>query len=261
MIGEIHPIRAFSDNYIWIFEGKDKSACVVDPGDAQPVIAYLEENALRLTHILVTHHHPDHTGGVGQLSQLFDPLVYGPGQSPFKGTTHPLRDGDKISVLGVEFDILEVPGHTLDHIAYFARRGDVDERPLVFCGDTLFAGGCGRIFEGNPDMMYRSLMRLAALPAQTRVYCTHEYTISNLRFAAAADAGNKLLAERAKAAGALREKDSPTVPSTIQLELQTNPFLRCEKAELASAAAQHAGSAPGGPAAVFAALRKWKDNF
>jgi hydroxyacylglutathione hydrolase len=258
---QINPIPAFTDNYIWIFTDGDGKACVVDPGDASAVTTYLDLHNLTLSHILLTHHHPDHTGGVKALAKNFDLEVIGPANSPFGSIDTTVSEGQQVNVLGFQFDVLEVPGHTLDHIAYYCDSAPGEAGPLVFCGDTLFAAGCGRIFEGNPAMMYESLQKLADLPATTRVFCTHEYTLANLRFANAADPDNPDLQLRTQDAMATREKNQPTLPSNIGLELATNPFLRCSHDDLVRSAAAQVGSATEDPVEVFAALRSWKDNF
>ncbi len=256
-----HPVPAFSDNYIWLLHAGQGEAIVVDPGDAAPVMRALTQRALRLRGILVTHHHPDHVGGVDALLCEFGPLpVYGPRNSPATCIDQPLDDGDSIEVLGYEAQVLAVPGHTLDHIAYFIT-ASAESPPLLFCGDTLFAGGCGRVFEGNPLMMYASLARLAELPGETRVYCAHEYTLSNLRFARAVEPDNLALRNRQQADEARRERGEPTVPSTITLELETNPFLRCAVAGVRNSAMTRCGTELGSPGEVFAEIRSWKDTF
>jgi len=260
-IEQIHPIPAFSDNYIWVFSNREGKACVVDPGDADAVTAYLEQNNLTLSHILLTHHHPDHTGGVKALVRRFDLQVIGPANSPFSAIDTAVTEGHRLTVLDLQFEVLEVPGHTLDHIAYYCDNAPDGSDPLVFCGDTMFAAGCGRIFEGDPPMMYRSLQKLAALPAATRVFCTHEYTLANLQFANAADPDNQELQQRTITATEIRERNQPTLPSDIGLELATNPFLRCAQEPLIRNVATQSGSHVTDPVEVFAALRRWKDNF
>ena len=253
----IHAVPAFSDNYIWLLENNDGSALVVDPGDATPVEQALQSRGLSLSEILVTHHHFDHVGGVDRLKAAHDCHVWGPDNPSVTSIDVVLRDGDHLSVGDFEFEIIAVPGHTLDHIAYY----QAGENPVLFCGDTLFAGGCGRIFEGNPPMMHQSLSRLAVLPASTAVYCAHEYTLANLAFARAADPGNETLMQRERDARALRAANTPTVPSTIGLERATNPFLRSHEPGLRAGLAD-AGRAPGGDdVETFAQLRAWKDNF
>jgi hydroxyacylglutathione hydrolase len=253
----IDPIPAFQDNYIWTLARAGR-AIVVDPGDAAPVLRTLRERDLTLDAIVVTHHHADHVGGVAQLLQAWSVPVHGPARTPYDGVTNPLADGDRVSLLGYPFQVLAVPGHTLDHIAYWS-----PELGVLFCGDTLFAAGCGRLFEGSPAQMHASLSRLAALPPQTRVYCTHEYTLSNLRFARAVEPGNLALQQRQESCIGQRERGEPTLPSTVGVERETNPFLRCAQDSVRAAAQAHAGSAaaPGDAVAVFAAIRSWKDRF
>lgn len=254
----IEPIKAFNDNYIWLlYDPGTREAVVVDPGDATPVLRALEDKQLNLTGILITHHHFDHVGGLEALCRHHDPRVYGPHNPAITGIHQRLGSGDTISILGVDFDTLEVPGHTLDHIAYF-HSADI---PLLFCGDTLFAGGCGRVFEGTPSMMHSSLQQLATLPPATRVFCAHEYTLANLAFAAAVEPDNEALVQRITEARATRNRDEPTVPSELVLELATNPFLRCDRPELI-ASLQSQGRLTGKtPPEVFATVRGWKDDF
>lgn len=263
MIDRIHPVPAFTDNYIWTLVDQERRlAVVVDPGDAAPVEDFLSSQGLTLSQILITHHHPDHTGGLPQLITNHAPQVVGPDNARIKGITDVVREGDSVDVLGVQFSVIEVPGHTLDHIAFFAEHTPEQQAaPILFCGDTLFAAGCGRLFEGSPEQMYRSLGKLSQLPADTRVYCTHEYTLANLKFAAAADPDNPDLAERITSETRKREQDKPTLPSTIALELATNPFLRCSDGEVRQRVRQHQGDSSDDPVATFSALRQWKDNF
>ena len=258
----IEPVPAFSDNYIWLLHCGGDDALLVDPGDAAPARDALAARGLRLSGILLTHHHPDHTGGVQALREAFPGItVHGPRGSPAAACiTQPLADGDSIMVLGRDARVLAIPGHTLDHIAYHLPATPT-EAGLLFCGDTLFAGGCGRVFEGDPPMMHASLSRLASLPAQTRVFCAHEYTLSNLRFARAVEPGNAELRAREARDIASRERGEPTVPSTIGLELATNPFLRCAEATVQAAARDRASRELPDAAAVFAEVRAWKDVF
>lgn len=251
----IEPIRAFSDNYIWLFyQPGSNSACVVDPGDAVPVEAALQEKGLSLEAILVTHHHADHIGGIENLLRSRNVPVYGPGS--IAQVTHPLGDGDRLQVENTQFEIIAVPGHTLDHIAYAA-----PDEPLIFCGDTLFAGGCGRLFEGTPEQMWQSLQRIRQLPAATRVYCAHEYTQANLRFARNVEPDNEELANRTLQVAAQRNADQATVPSLLDDELATNPFMRADQDGIRRAAEKHAGQTLGNAAEVFRVIRQWKDNF
>ncbi|HYA66561.1 MAG TPA: hydroxyacylglutathione hydrolase [Burkholderiaceae bacterium] len=252
---QISPIAAFRDNYIWLLERGDH-AVVVDPGDAEPVQRILDQGSRKLEAILLTHHHPDHVGGVAELAAAHVPQVFGPATSPFAGINVRLRQGDRVRVLGVEFSVLEVPGHTLDHIAYWC-----PELEVLFCGDTLFACGCGRLFEGTAAQMFDSLNKLARLPDRTRVYCAHEYTTANIRFALAVEPENPDLVQRSVDCANARNRGEPTVPSTLELEKATNPFLRCAQTTVREALVRRRpGSAQDG-AALFAALRAWKDVF
>jgi hydroxyacylglutathione hydrolase len=251
----IEPIPAFADNYFWLF-ARGGDAAVVDPGDPDPVLQRLRQRRLRLTDILVTHHHGDHVGGVTALVDATGARVWGPGREPIPSRDVALAGGERIEVLGIDFEIIDVPGHTLGHIAYHA-----PQRRWLFCGDTLFGAGCGRLFEGTAEQMNASLGRLAALPAATLVYCAHEYTLSNLRFALAVEPDNRALLDRQRACAALRRRGEPTLPSTIEEERATNPFLRCDVPGVRRAAAAHCGTEPATASEVFAVLRKWKNAF
>jgi hydroxyacylglutathione hydrolase len=253
-------VPAFSDNYLWLIHDGSK-AVAVDPGDAGPIMAALDAHKLSLTAILLTHHHPDHVGGVeALLRHVNDPNfpVYGPSREEIAGVTVRLNEGDKVEIGApqLSFDVLDVPGHTSGHIAYVER-----EQGWLFCGDTLFACGCGRLFEGTPAQMTDSLAKLAALPPETLVYCAHEYTVGNVRFALAAEPGNRALQARLAAEEEKRAQNKPTVPSTIGLEKQTNPFLRCAEPEILRGL-QAGGRIDGSdPVAALAALREWKNGF
>lgn len=257
----ITPIPAFTDNYIWALHNAEGQVYVVDPGDATPVRAWLSANRMTLTGILITHHHADHTGGIDGLLAETPVPVYGPAGGHIKQLDHTLQEGDQVTVLGHVFDVMETPGHTLDHIVYFHPGADDDSSPpLLFCGDTLFAGGCGRIFEGNPVMMYNSLQRLAALPAATRVFCAHEYTLANLAFAVSAEPDNRDLVQRQAAEREKRNQQRPTLPSTILLEQRTNPFLRCHSPGLQATVQQHVSQKMDMGVELFTALRRLKDQ-
>lgn len=259
MISLIHPILAFEDNYIWVFTDQSgKFACVVDPGDAAPVEDYLEIHGLILKEIIITHHHQDHVGGLPKLIAHYSPRVSGPSGSKTIGINNPVSEGESITVFETDFSVIEVPGHTLDHIAYFSSNSS---SPILFCGDTLFAAGCGRLFEGSPAMMVNSLAKLAALPPETAVYCTHEYTLANLRFALAAEPQNIQIKDRVDDEQSKRDKNLPTLPSTIDIELSTNPFLRCDRPELQNNIAKQMNVSVGNTLDTFANLRRWKDNF
>ena len=262
-------LPAFSDNYIWMLHD-GRQALVVDPGDAAPVLQALDAQGLTLAAILVTHHHSDHVDGVAGLRQRLTGLVYGPAHETIPGPFEPLDDGARITVLGLDFEVIDVPGHTAGHIAYFANfhaaaalaplHQDEDNRPILFCGDTLFSAGCGRLFEGTPAQMHHSLSRLAALPGPTRVCCGHEYTESNLRFAAAVEPDNAEITAAITHCRSLRAQGLPTLPSTIAHELAINPFMRCDVAGVIRATSALGAATPGG-AAVLGALREWKNNF
>jgi hydroxyacylglutathione hydrolase len=253
----LSALPAFADNYIWMLHDGTQ-AVVVDPGDAAPVVQALDTQGLQLAGILVTHHHADHVGGVDALRPRLRGRVWGPARERIPAPFVPLHDGDTLDVLGLRFRVLDVPGHTAGHIAYVQE--GATEAPLLFCGDTLFSAGCGRLFEGTPAQMHTSLSRLAALPADTRVCCTHEYTLSNLRFAAAVEPGNAQRAAHEAHCQALRGQGQSTLPSRIGLERQINPFLRCtEPAVIAAARAQGADGEDA--VTVLAALREWKNRY
>lgn len=260
-MGTIIPLAAFSDNYVWAIRAGDR-VVVVDPGDDEPVAGYLARERATLAAILVTHHHPDHTGGIADLLRERSVPVIGPGREAIPGRTLAVGGGDRVDVpgIGLPLEVLDVPGHTSGHIAFVGRDAGWGS-PVLFCGDTLFAAGCGRLFEGTADQMWASLSALAALPAETRVFCAHEYTLANLRFASAVEPANPAIAERAARERAKRERGLPTLPSILAEELATNPFLRCACPEVAASAAHRAGVPPEDAVAVFAALRAWKNAF
>ncbi|OIN07671.1 hydroxyacylglutathione hydrolase [Oceanisphaera psychrotolerans] len=262
----ISPIPAFQDNYIWLITNNNH-AVVVDPGTAAPVERVLAERQLTLDAILITHHHHDHTGGVeALLARWPQARVYAPAAEPMPAANGiALHDGDKVSLpeLALEIEVMAVPGHTLGHIAYYAAAQDqaAPGLPLLFCGDTLFSGGCGRLFEGTPAQMHHSLGRLARLPDQTRVYCTHEYTQSNLAFCHAVEPNNPELKKYLQNVAKLRQQGVPTLPSSIGLEKAVNVFLRAHLAGVRAAAQMHQGAELNEDIEVFAALRRWKDDF
>ncbi len=253
---QITPIPAFQDNYIWLLSRSGStSVAVVDPGDAAPVQRVLEQQGLVLGGILITHHHRDHTGGIADLLRVWPGCrVYGPG-GRIPGITNPMGEGDRMTLedLDCELTVLSVPGHTADHIAYLGEGA-------LFCGDTLFAAGCGRVFDGTFEQLADSLRRIAALPPRTRVYCAHEYTLDNLGFADWVEPESNALRDRRQADEQRRSAGEPTVPSELSLELATNPFLRTERPEVIAAAQRYAGRQLNGHAEVFRALRQWKDR-
>lgn len=252
---EIIPVPAFQDNYIWTLRsGHD--AVVVDPGEAAPVRAWLAAAGCRLRAILLTHHHMDHVGGVPELLAEAPVPVYGPATPAIAGLDHPVREGDGLALPGFELElaVLEVPGHTASHLAYLGP-------DFVFCGDTLFSAGCGRIFDGTAAQLHASLVRLAALPPETRVFCTHEYTLSNLAFSRAVEPVNPERDRWREECEAMRASDLPTLPTSIARERAINPFLRLDSPGVQASLTTHAGARPVGPLQAFTALRAWKDAF
>ena len=252
---KIIPVQALNDNYIWTLV-KDGNAAVVDPGEAAPVLDYLHNHQLTLTAILNTHHHADHVGGNSALLEHFKVPVYGPHEERIPTVSRHLREGEKFALdgIGIELSVIEVPAHTRSHIAFYGA-------DMLFCGDTLFAGGCGRIFEGTPAHMHAALGKLMALPDHTRVYCGHEYTLANLRFARAAEPGNPLVTAWEQQAAAQRERNEVTLPSTIGREKGANPFVRCDQPGVVATASQHAGRTLTEVVEVLAEIRLWKNNF
>lgn len=252
---EVVPLRAFSDNYIWTIRDAGHAA-VVDPGDAAPVIDYLTREKLTLVAILNTHHHADHVGGNAALLAITRVPVFGPHDDRIPEVTERVADGQRFMLphFNIEMETLEIPGHTRSHIAFHGGG-------MLFCGDTLFAAGCGRLFEGTPRQMHDSLTRLAQLPDDTRVYCGHEYTLANIKFARAAEPGNGRLLELEQQVQALREQDQPTLPSTIAQEKATNPFLRVTEPAVMLSASTRAARKLSDPVSVLAEIRDWKNSF
>jgi hydroxyacylglutathione hydrolase len=256
---ELTAVPAFDDNYLWLVHGlaDPTRVAAVDPGDAAAIESALASRGLSLEAILVTHHHRDHVGGVEALLDRHPGIpVFGPAGEEIPGRSVALTGGEKVSLtaLGLEFVVLAVPGHTRGHIAYYGHG-------TLFCGDTLFSGGCGRLFEGTAAQMLHSLDRLASLPGDTRVCCAHEYTASNLAFAAAVEPANEPLLRRREDVAALRAAGRPTLPSTLKAERTFNPFLRVREPTVRHAAETRAGAPLADPVAVFAAIRTWKDGF
>ena len=250
----VDGVAAFQDNYIWLARVPSESRCLaVDPGQAGPVLDYLHRNGFTLGAILITHHHPDHTGGIATLLSHFDVPVYGPAREPIPHRNQPVSEGETVRTCGLEFSVMETPGHTLGHVVYSGQG-------VAFTGDTLFTAGCGRLFEGTPEQMLQSLKRIAALPDTTWVYCAHEYTLDNLRFAQIVEPDNPNIRARVGREQARRQRGEATVPAPLTVERDTNPFLRTHVPEVIQAAERHAGRSLSGEAEVFAVLRSWKDE-
>ena len=259
---QVVPVAAFKDNYVWTLRNASHAA-VVDPGEARPVLDYLKREGLTLAAILATHHHPDHVGGIAELVAMKKVPVFGPKGEPIPELTHPVGQGDEVVIPELKdaatapapsFDVLDIPGHTRAHVAYYGLES-------LFCGDTLFACGCGRVFEGTAQQMLDSLTKLAALPDATRVYCGHEYTLANIKFARTVDPGNSVLAAREDKVAKLRAAGLPTLPSTLGEERATNPFLRCAEPVVIESANKYLGARMADPVRVFAAIREWKNRF
>lgn len=252
---QIEPIKAFEDNFIWALR-QDGQLAIVDPGEAGPVLRFLETSGDRLCAILVTHRHGDHIGGIAEIVARHPVPVFGPSREAAEVVTQPLRDGATVSIpeLGAEFTVIDVPGHTLGHIAFYSDG-------VLFCGDTLFGAGCGRVFEGTMAQMQASLARLAALPPETLVYCAHEYTQSCLRFAHTVEPDNAAIDARSAKVDKLIGAGRPSVPSTLAEEFATNPFLRWQSPTVIAAAATLLGHAPADEIATFGAIRLWRDKL
>jgi hydroxyacylglutathione hydrolase len=251
---QIVPLPAFKDNYMWTLRAGNFAA-VVDPGEAAPVRKYLADEGLTLCAILATHHHPDHVGGIAELVRDAKVPVHGPKGEPIPELTHPVGEGDRVELpqLGLVFSVFDIPGHTRAHVAYYGAGS-------LFSGDTLFACGCGRVFEGTPAQMLASLGKMAALPDDTLVYCGHEYTLANIEFARKVDPGNAALAAREERVRKLRAAGQPSLPSTLGEERATNPFLRCAEPPVVESANKYLGSRIGDPVSVFTAIREWKNR-
>lgn len=261
----ISPVPAFQDNYIWLLKQTfTPMALIIDPGQSAPVLSVLQQQALQPLAILITHHHRDHVGGIAGLLARYPQLpVFGPAQEMIPHRTQALHGGEALPfpALGITVQVLAVPGHTAGHIAYFIQDiQDTTAEPILFCGDTLFGAGCGRVFDGSLSQLHQSLMRLAQLPDHTAVYCAHEYTLDNIGFAKWVEPDNPALLAREQAAEAAQQANLPTVPSTIALERATNPFLRTHEPAVIACAERQAQRPLQDAAAVFAVLRQWKDQ-
>lgn len=252
----ITPVSTFSDNYVWIIANDNAMAIVVDPGDAAPVKQYLDNHGLALHAILITHHHADHTGGIQALVADYSPVVYGPEKSTIQDFDHRVNMSDNLAfpAFNLELEVIATPGHTLDHVCYYAPS-------MLFCGDTLFSGGCGRVFEGNAKMMYESLQLLAQLPEDTRVFCAHEYTLANLAFAQTIDPNNDAILTQIERVKSQISDDLPSLPSTLKIEKTINPFLRTDNESLIANLTTNHGLTSTDPVAVFTLMRQLKDTF
>ncbi len=253
----VYPITAFDDNYIWLIGNQQHSqVAIVDPGDGERVVAYCQSHGLIPAAILITHHHSDHTGGIAAITQHYEIPVYGPARENIRGVTHPLKGGEQITISEIEakFQVIDTPGHTAGHVIYYGHQ-------LLFCGDTLFAGGCGRLFEGSAAQMQHAMETIRALPEKTLIYCAHEYTLANLAFARVAEPKNDAITQRQQQVQQLRAEKKATVPSLLSVEKQTNPFLRWDNPALIKAASNYSKSVLSNPVDVFATVRKWKDDL
>lgn len=252
---KVEFVPAFDDNYIWLPQDAQQTmAAIVDPGDATPVLDYLEQHSITPVAILITHHHGDHTGGIADILDHHEIPVYGPAHESIRHVSQPVQEGDVVELPFASLRVLDVPGHTRGHVAYYGEGA-------LFCGDTLFAGGCGRLFEGTPQQMWQSLSKILALPDATQVYCAHEYTQANLQFAIVAEPDNAELQQRIVDTRQLRAQHKPTVPSSLALEKATNPFLRCQLPHIQAAAEDFAKRPLPQADDVFAVVRHWKDTL
>ena len=254
----IQSIKAYSDNYIWLITTNEGNL-VIDPGEASPVINYMKQHSLELTDILITHHHYDHVGGVIELKKDIAGKVTGPQNNQIEGLDEHVIQGMVVESCGLKFNVIEIPGHTLDHIAYYLAD---PQQPRLFCGDTLFSAGCGRVFEGTHNQMYQSLEKLKALPDNTLVYSAHEYTLANLKFAQEVEVSNFHISEYIEVCQKKVELDLPTLPSSIAIEQKVNPFMRCAETQLRQSISEKMlNSKTATDSEIFAFLREWKDSF
>ena len=251
----VELIKAFSDNYIWLVSTNEGSI-VIDPGESKNIQKLIDEKSIDLKGVLITHHHYDHTNGLEDLLEKNSIDVYGP-ENNINGINYRVNNKDKISIIGIEFEVISIPGHTLDHIGFYSRNNN---NSILFCGDTLFAGGCGRVFEGTYKQMFDALKKISALPKNTNIYSGHEYTLSNLKFALEVDSENSDLKQEYENVLEKVNSDIPTLPTTLNKELKVNPFLRCDNLSIQKKIAEKFNIS-GGELEIFTALRKWKDNF
>lgn len=252
----IYPVPTLKDNYVWIIINEsEQCALVVDPGESQPVIDYLKKNQLNLRGVFITHHHWDHTNGIAELVKHYPVPVFASTQCPVPSITHRLSEHQTVNLDSFpSFRVIDIPGHTLDHIAYYAPG-------ILFCGDTLFSAGCGRIFEGTAEQLYSSLQKIMSLPDDTQIYCAHEYTLNNLRFSQQVEPDNIAINQHMRNVTLLRHKNEPTLPSRLKLEKEMNPFLRCHISAVIQRVEQYAEKSLPSSIEVFKVLRQWKDSF
>ena len=250
----VEPIKAYTDNYIWLVSTNEGSI-VVDPGESEEILNLIDSNKIDLKGVLITHHHYDHTNGLLDLTNKINLEVYGP--KKIEGINNIVKESDKFSLIGIDFEVIEIPGHTLDHLAFYSSNY---EDPILFCGDTLFAGGCGRVFEGTFEQMFKSLKKISNYPKDTKIFCGHEYTLSNLKFALEVDEDNKQLANEYINVKKLISSDIPSLPTNLNKELKLNPFLRCNEINIKNKVIDKFDIIDD-ELEIFTALRKWKDNF
>ena len=251
----VEPIKAYDDNYIWLISTNEGSI-IVDPGESKEIIKGINENKIDLKGILITHHHFDHTNGLQDLLNIDDFDVFGPVNN-INGINKKVREPDKFSIIGIDFEVIDLPGHTLDHIGFYSFNNG---NPILFCGDTLFAAGCGRVFEGTYEQMFEALKKISKLPMNTKVYCGHEYTLSNIKFALEVDPNNLKIHDEYRHVQELMKSDIPSLPTTIEKELDINPFLRCDNLDIKKNIIEKFNVSDS-EFEIFKAIRKWKDNF
>ena len=251
----VKPIKAYQDNYIWLVSTNEGSI-VVDPGESKKILNLIDNNEIDLKGVLITHHHFDHTNGLSDLLNERGLEVYGP-KNNVNGINNIVKNNDKFTVIGIDFEVIEIPGHTLDHIAFYSFN---DGEPILFCGDTLFSGGCGRVFEGTFDQMFIALKKISKYPKETKIFCGHEYTLSNLKFALAVDENNEDLIEEYDNIKNIVDSGNPSLPTILEKELKINPFLRCDNHHIKNKIVSKFNTSDD-ELEVFCALRQWKDNF
>ena len=250
----VEPIKAYTDNYIWLVSTNEGSI-VVDPGESKEILNLVDSNKIDLKGVLITHHHYDHTNGLIDLTNKMNLEVYGP--KKIEGINNIVKESDKFSLIGIDFEVIEIPGHTMDHLAFYSSN---NRDPILFCGDTLFAGGCGRVFEGTFEQMFKSLKKISNYPKETKIFCGHEYTLSNLKFALEFDKDNKQLQDEYINVKKLISSDIPSLPTNLNKELKVNPFLRCDEINIKNKVIDKFDIIDD-ELEIFTALRKWKDNF